>query len=160
MSDTFFGMVFMMTMILEWGLFLLTILLASIISPLPPLRRGYSIAALTLSSVFFVWFIFHFGNRQFGAWDFNIIIDTGWRQILGQHPYTDFITPNPPGFNLGIYYAFRLFGVTWNAQLFAIILFCLVTFFWIYWLLRQLAAPSLYALFLAFSVVNGWSETA
>ena len=153
MSDTFLGTVFKKrTIILEWGLFFSTILLAPGISRLPQARRGYSIAALTLSSVFFAWFIFHFGNRQFGAWDYNIVIDTGWRQILGQRAYTDFVTPNPPGFNLGIYYAFRLFGVTWNAQLSAIILFCLITFFWIYWLLRQFPAPTSYAIFLAFSV--------
>ena len=153
MSDTFLGTVFKKrTIVLEWGLFFSTILLAPGISRLHRVRSGYSMAALTLSSVFFAWFIFHFGNRQFGAWDYNIVIDTGWRQILGQRAYTDFVTPNPPGFNLGIYYAFRLFGVTWNAQLFGIILFCLVTFFWIFWLLRQFSAPPLYALFLAFSV--------
>jgi hypothetical protein len=155
-SDVFFGRVFQVrTWVLQWGLFFSTLLFAPAIraaSPFPLARRSFSVAALFVSSLFFVWFLFHFGNRQFGGWDFSILIDTGWRQILGQHPYTDFITPNPPGFNLGIYYAFRLFGVTWNAQIFATILFCLTTFFWIYWLLRRIAASLLVAFFLAFTI--------
>jgi hypothetical protein len=152
-SDAFNAAVFRTrTLILEGGLFLSALLLVPAISRLKPAKRGLPSLALACSCAFFAWFIFHFGNHQFGAWDFNIAIDTGWRQILGQRPYTGFITPNPPGFNLGIYYAFRIFGVTWNAQLFALILFCCVTFLWLYWLLRRSSASSVYALFLAFSV--------
>jgi hypothetical protein len=152
-DDSFYATVFRTrTLILEWGLFLSTLLLVPAISALRPAKRGLPLLALISSCVFFAWFIFHFGNHQFGAWDFNIAIDTGWRQVLGQRPYTGFITPNPPGFNLGIYYAFRIFGVTWNAQLFATILFCCATFLWIYWLLRRSSASPVYALFLAFSV--------
>src|SRR4051794_16363207 len=75
------------------------------------LTSGWSSAhtALALATgCAFLWlFILHFGNRQFGGWDYGILIDTGWRKMLGQRPYTDFITPTPPGFNLGVKYAFR-----------------------------------------------------
>ncbi len=93
---------------------------------------------LPLSCVFLAGFIFLVGNHQFGAWDFNVIIDTGWRQISGQRPYVDFITPNPPGFNLGAFYAFRLFGVSWNAILLWTGLFSIVIFCWSYALCRAL----------------------
>lgn len=73
-------------------------------------RAAYTVGALATACGFLSVFIIYFGNRQFGGWDFSILIDSGWRQILGQRPYTDFISPNPPGFNLGIKYAFQLFG--------------------------------------------------
>lgn len=110
------------------------------------------VAALPVCSVFFAWFIFRYGNDQFGGWDYSILVDTGWREIHGQRPYVDFITPNPPSFNLGVWGAFRLFGVHWNSQLYAIALVCVVSFLWIYWLLRRISASRLLALFLAFSV--------
>ena len=72
-------------------------------------RAAYTVGGLLAACGFLSVFIIHFGNRQFGAWDFGVLIDTGWRQILGQRPYTDFISPLPPGFNLGIKYAFELF---------------------------------------------------
>ena len=106
---------------------------------------------LPCCAVFFAWFILHFGNLQFGAWDFNITIDTGWRQILGQRPYVDFISPNPPLFNLGIWAGFKLFGVSWNAQLATAIVFCVATFAWEYWLLRRLRFSPLQAVSLAFA---------
>jgi hypothetical protein len=105
--------------------------------------------ALPLTCCFLAWFIFHFGNRQFGAWDFNIVTDTGWRQMLGQRAYVDFVTPNPPVFNLGIYYAFRLFGVSWNAQLAWTILASIVTFLWTFVLCRGLSMRTTAAWFTA-----------
>lgn len=116
--------------------------------------RGYKVKGVALFSVslFLAVFIFHFGNHQFGAWDYGNLIDTGWRQIIGQRAYTDFITPSPPGFNLGVYWAFRLFGVSWNSQLYAIIIFSVCTFVWLYWLLRRLSASPLVSIFVAFTV--------
>ncbi len=142
------------TWILQWGLAFVVLLVGpAVVSRRTPKRRhGVAFVGLLLLSFFFAWFVFHFGNQQFGGWDFSILVDTGWRQILGQRPYTDFITPNPPGFNLGIYYAFLLFGVTWNAQIYAIILFCIGTFLWSYWLLRRIGAPPPAAFLLAFAV--------
>ena len=156
LSDDFFYSLFQKrTWTLQWGFFASALLVAPSLFAMRPLRiphRQWTLVAVTVSCIFFAWFIFHFGNSQFGGWDFSILIDTGWRQMIGQHPYSDFITPNPPGFNLGIYYAFRLFGVTWNAQLFAIIIFCVSTFIWMYLLFRQMAASALAALFLASAV--------
>ena len=103
-----------------------------------------------LSCAFLVGFIFLVGNHQFGAWDFNVIIDTGWRQISGQRPYVDFVTPNPPGFNLGAMYAFRLFGVSWNAILLWTGLFSVVIFSWSYALCRALTMRPFAALLTAF----------
>jgi len=98
---------------------------------------AHTALALATACAFLWLFILHFGNRQFGGWDYGILIDTGWRQILGQRPYTDFITPNPPGFNLAVKYAFTLFGVNWNAQLYLTALFACSSFLWMYWLLQQ-----------------------
>ena len=106
--------------------------------PAPATEPKLIRALLALSCAFLAMFIFRVGNHQFGAWDFNVIIDTGWRELSGQRPYTDFITPNPPGFNLGALYAFRMFGVTWNAILLWTALFSVVTFCWSYALCRAL----------------------
>jgi hypothetical protein len=108
---------------------------------LRPQKPGGAPAAIALlvSCVFFTLFIVHFGRWQYGAWDFNILVDTGWRQLLGQRPFTDFVTPNPPGFNLGILYAFKLFGLNWDANLYLTALFTCVTFLWMYWLMNKLS---------------------
>lgn len=113
---------------------------------------AHTALALATACGFLWFFILHFGNRQFGGWDYGILIDTGWREILGQRPYTDFITPNPPGFNLGVKYAFRLFGVNWNAQLYLTALFACSSFLWMYWLLRELVLTRLAAFFTAFAI--------
>ena len=141
-------------LVLEWGAFVAVLLSgpALIERLLMPIPRRISASLVLAISVFFAWFIFHFGNRQFGGWDLSILVDTGWRQVLGSRPYTDFITPNPPGFNLGIYYAFRLFGVSWNAQLIMVAAFCIATFVWIFLLLRRLTVPVLASLSLAIAV--------
>lgn len=77
------------------------------------------------------------GRRQFGGFDFSLLIQVAWRQYLGQRPYVDFITTTPPGFNLGTKYAFWLFGPSWNALLYFTALYAFGTFLWIYWLLRE-----------------------
>ncbi len=65
-------------------------------------RNTYTYGAL-LGTCAFLWvFILHFGRQQYGSWDFNILVETGWRQIQGQRPYVDFPATTPPGFNLGI----------------------------------------------------------
>ncbi len=115
-------------------------------------RTAYTAAALLATCGFLSLFIIHYGNQQFGSWDMGIIVDTGWRQILGQRQYTDFITPNPPGFNLGIKYAFQLFGVNWNAQLYLLAIFASATFLWAYWLLLRLLGSRLSALSMAFAI--------
>ena len=114
--------------------------------------RARRLSALGVVSLFLAGFVFYFGNQQFGAWDSSILIDTGWRQMIGQHPYTSFITPNPPGFNLALYAIFKVFGVTWNAQLYAMAIFCVATFLWMYWLLGKLGAMPGVAILLAFAV--------
>ena len=141
-------------LVLEWGVFVAVLLTGPTLTPrlLTPVPRRIAMPLVIAVSVFIVWFIVHFGNRQFGGWDLSILVDTGWRQVLGLRPYTDFITPNPPGFNLGIYYAFRLFGVSWNAQLIMVAAFCVVTFVWTFALLQRLAVPVLASLSLAFAV--------
>ena len=156
MGDSFLNNVFTARLlILEWGLFLVCLFFVPAVSAfsrrsIAPTR--YMWVGIVIIPMFLAWFIFYFGNRQFGGWDFSILIDTGWRQILGQRPYTNFITPNPPGFNLGVFYAFRIFGVMWNAQIYAAIFFCVASFLWMYWLLRKLSSSPLIALFLAFAV--------
>lgn len=115
-------------------------------------RNGYTYAVLAGICVFLGWFLIYFGRWQFGAWDFNIMIDTGWRQLLGQRPYVDFLTPNPPGFNLGIKWAFELFGVNWNANLYFNAIFGGLTFLWMYWLMVKLSLGRLAAMAAAFGI--------
>jgi hypothetical protein len=89
--------------------------------------------------VFLSWFIVHFGRWQYGSWDYNLLVDTGWRQVLGQRPYVDFPTTTPPSFNLGIKLAYALFGVSWDAILYFTALFACATFLWAYWLMARLS---------------------
>lgn len=140
------------TMSIEVLCFLTALLLAPAAKSGRLLSLRSRAIALGCVSLAMAVFIFYFGNQQFGAWDFGCLIDTGWRQVLGQRPYVDFITPNPPAFNLGIYWAFRVFGVNWNAQIFAIIIFAVATFLWMYWLLRRFSASPEASLFTAFTV--------
>ena len=107
---------------------------------------------LALICLFLAWFILHFGRHQFGGYDFNLVLDLGWRQHLGQRPYLDFPTTTPPGFNLGIKLAYALFGVSWDANLYLTALFTVLTFLWLYWLFRRLAVPILPALAVSFAI--------
>ena len=104
-------------------------------------RNAYTRAAL-LGICAFLWvFLIHAGRWQFGGYDLGILVETGWRQIQGQRPYVDFPTTTPPGFNLGILYAYRLFGVSWDANLYFSALFACLTFLWMYWLMLRLSLP-------------------
>ena len=97
-------------------------------------------------------FILYYGNRQFGGYDFSALIDIGWRLVSGQTPYTDFVCTTPPGFFLGLKYAFILFGDTWNAQLWFTALFSVVTFVWLFCLFAALVQTQLAAFLLALSI--------
>ncbi len=100
-------------------------------------------------SLFFI-----FGNRQFGAYDFSILIDTGWRLVSGQKPYSDFVCTTPPGFYLGLKYAFAIFGVSWNAQLYATAILRVAAFFWMCRLFGLLVESRLAAFLLSFAIVS------
>jgi hypothetical protein len=112
----------------------------------------YTYAAL-LGICAFIWvFVLYFGRWQYGSWDFNIMVDTGWRQIQGQFPYVDFPATTPPGFNLGIKYAYELFGVNWDANLYFSAIFAGLTFLWMYWLMVQLSMGRLASMATAFAI--------
>ncbi len=109
-------------------------------------HRAPIVAALVVLAAAMACLLVLLGRRQFGGWDFNIAIDVGWRQLLGQRPYVDFVTPTPPFFNWGSALAFRLFGVSWNANLYLAAIFSVATFLWAYFLLRGLTMSRLAAL--------------
>jgi len=92
------------------------------------------------------------GRWQFGGYDYNILIETGWRQIQGQRPYVDFPTTTPAGFNLGIKYAYQLFGVNWDANLYFSAIYACLTFLWMYWLMVRLSLGRLAAMAMAFAI--------
>ncbi len=113
----------------------------------PPQRqRTLGTVAIAFACVASAAFVVVFGRWQFGGFDYNIIVDIGWRQILGQRPYVDFLTATPPFFNLGILAAFRLFGVSWNAMLFFTALFTAATLVWLFCLFRRLGMSRIAAL--------------
>lgn len=115
-------------------------------------RPALTCCALALTCLFVWVFIVHFGRRQFGAFDFNILIDMGWRQFLGQRPYVDFPATTPAGFNLGSKFAFELFGVTWDANLYWAAFYASATFLWIYGLMRRISAGRLASAAVAFAI--------
>jgi hypothetical protein len=115
-------------------------------------RDAYTYLALVGVCAFLWVFLIHAGRWQFGGYDFNIVIETGWRQLLGQRPYVDFPTTTPPGFNLGAKYAFELFGTNWNANLYFSAIFACLTFLWIYWLMTLLSMGRLASLAMAFAI--------
>lgn len=97
-------------------------------------------------------FVLYFGRSQFGAYDFNVLVEMGWRQIAGQRMYVDFITPTPPGFNLGIFYAYKFFGVSWDAGLYLAAIVTCVSFLWMYWLLVKMSLSRLAAMGVALAI--------
>ena len=116
-------------------------------------RTPYGIAVIVLVCAAIAAFVIHFGNRQFGGYDFSILIDTGWKLANGQKPYLDFVCTVPPGFYLGLKYAFILFGISWNAQLYATAILGISSFLWTYWLLSALVKTRTAAFLLAFTIV-------
>jgi hypothetical protein len=118
----------------------------------PRWRNAYTYGALAGTCAFMCFFVVHFGRWQLDGFDFGIAIDLGWRQILGQRPYIDFVTTTPPGFNLGIKYAFELFGVSWDADLYFSALFACATLLWMYWTMTRLRMGRLASLAVAFAI--------
>ena len=116
-------------------------------------RSACTIALSAIIAIAIALFILYFGNRQFGGYDFSILIDTGWRLVSGQRPYIDFVCTLPPAFYLGLKYAFQIFGVSWNAQLYATAILGIVTFFWIFWLFGLLVESRLAAFLLSLTIV-------
>jgi len=115
-------------------------------------RSAYTWGALLGVCAVLSVFIVHFGRWQFGGFDHNILVEIGWRQILGQRPYIDFPVTTPPGFNLGAKYAFELFGVNWDANLYFSAIFACVSFLWMYWLMTVLSLSRLAAMAAAFAI--------
>jgi hypothetical protein len=118
----------------------------------PRWRNAYTYGTLAGICAFMWFFVVHFGRRQFDGFDFSIVIDLGWRQILGQRPYIDFPATTPPGFHLGIKYAFELFGVNWDANLYFSALFACATLLWMYWTMQLLKMGRLASLAVAFAI--------
>jgi hypothetical protein len=115
-------------------------------------RNAYTYGALLGTCAFLCVFLIHEGRWQFGGWDYNIMVETGWRQILGQRPYVDYPTTTAPGFDLGIKYAYQLFGVNWDANLYFSGIFACLTFLWMYWLMVRLSLGRLAAMAMAFAI--------
>lgn len=112
-------------------------------------RKPFTIGALLAACVALSTFIISFGNHQFGAFDFSLLIDVGWRLYSGQVPYRDFVCTLPPGFYLPITFAYKLFGVQWNSILYITVIFTCTTFLWLYALLSQLLQTRTTAFFIA-----------
>jgi hypothetical protein len=119
------------------------------------LQRSWVWAALASACVFLSVFLIHTGRHQFGGFDFSILMEVGWRQLLGQRQYVELMSPTPPGFGLGIKFAYQIFGATWDAGLYFSAVFTCVTFVWIYWLLRQQRVSAVAALATAFACECG-----
>jgi len=115
-------------------------------------RALYSYAALLGICAFLSWFLIHAGRWQYGGFDCSIMIETGWRLLQGQRAYVDFPTTTAPGFNLGIKFAFQLFGVTWDANLYLCAIYACLTFLWMYWLMRRLEMGRLAAMTISFAI--------
>ena len=92
------------------------------------------------------------GMRQFGGFDYSVLIDAGWRIFIGQRPVTDFPATLPISLFLGAAYAYWLFGVSWSALTIAYALFCLVTFLWSLRLLQELVRDRALSLILSLAI--------
>ncbi len=125
--------------------FLLQPRLSALVKRLSP-RRRRGMVSIALAGVCLCLSIalVRIGRHQFGGFDYSALLEVGWRQTLGQRMYLDFLTPTPPGFNLGVKYAMFFFGPTWDATLYLNCIFGCITLLWIYWLLRvQRLSPSI-----------------
>jgi hypothetical protein len=78
------------------------------------------------------------GNRQFDGFDLSGIVDVGWRQIMGQKLFSDFICVLPVGFMLPVKYAYQIFGIAWNSITIINSSFLIITFWWMYFLFKNL----------------------
>lgn len=89
------------------------------------------------------------GMRQFGGWDFSILVDSAWKFYQGEVPYKDFVCTTPPGFLIGGMLAFKFFGARWFSLVLAAAIYGGLTFLWSCWLLKKLTESRLVALLLA-----------
>lgn len=115
-------------------------------------HRAYTALALAAACAFQWAFVVHTGRWQFCGFDYANLIQEGWRESLGQRAYVDFLASTPPAFNLGIKYAFALFGASWDAGLYLTAIFTCLTFLWIYWLFTRLSLSRLASIAVAFSI--------
>lgn len=77
----------------------------------------------------FLWIIIiKFGNRQFGGYDFSVLVDTPYRLLQGQTPFLDFYLTTPPFFVAGAWLAYKALGTTWIALLYLTAIFSLLVF--------------------------------
>jgi hypothetical protein len=109
------------------------------------------IGVLSAAAVFILCFTIWCGLSQIGGFDHSVLIDLAWRMIHGQVPYKDFPCTLPPGFYLGAFYAFKLFGAFWQSMIIAQAIFAAFAFVWIYWLLSRILKNRMFALLIAFS---------
>src|ERR1017187_5480805 len=156
-SDGFYKQEFLRLDTILVGVFLSAYLLTPAIDALvrrlrPLWRDAYTYGGLATVCAFLWFFVVLFGRWQFGGFDFNILIELGWRQIMGQQPYVDFPVTTPPGFNLGIKYAFELFGVNWDANLYLSAIFACATFLWMHWLMTLMSTKRLASAAVAFAI--------
>jgi hypothetical protein len=93
------------------------------------------------------------GMRQFGGADEGVVVDVAWRLFSGQRPYVDFPCTLPVGFYLGAELAFRLFGVYWRSIVALNAIWGLVSFFWLYAILRGVYRNLLLAFWTALTCV-------
>jgi hypothetical protein len=115
-------------------------------------RTAYTVLLVAVVWVGFGYCIVTWGNHQFAAWDLSLMVDVGWRLIHGQAPYRDFVCTLPPGFMFGVEYAYRIFGVRWNAILFWNAIFASITFVWIYRLLGMILRVRVAAFLVALAI--------
>jgi hypothetical protein len=106
-------------------------------------------SSLILVSISLFYLELKTGNRQFDGWDLSGIVDVGWRQILGQKPYFDFICVLPAGFILAIKYAFLIFGVAWNSMTILNCCFLIGSLWWLYFLFRKYGISRIESLLLS-----------
>jgi hypothetical protein len=156
-DSMFYGLAALRLDVILGGVFLAAFFLAPAMTSLvrslrQRWRNAYTYGALLGICVFLCVFVIHVGRWQFGGYDMSIIVETGWRQVQGQRPYVDFPTTTPPGFNLGIKFAYQLFGVSWDANLYFTALFACQTFVWMYWLMVRLSVGRLAAMGIAFAI--------
>jgi hypothetical protein len=108
-------------------------------------QRFLPIATAVAMATTIIWC----GRRQFGGFDHSIAVDAGWRLLIGQKPYVDYPSTLPPGFYLGAYAAFVLFGPVWESLVWLHAIFSVAMFCWSYWLLAELEFPKHEALTLS-----------
>lgn len=96
-----------------------------------------------------------FGRRQFGGFDHSVVIDIGWRLMLGQRPYVDFPCTVPVWWMEGIGVAFRMLGPSWWTVVVLQAVFAGVTCGWSYWLLEKIRPDPLRSFVIALALQSG-----